>query len=84
MWHKTFYVVSLLVILVLTGNSLVWPSGWYLFILVIPLVLKGIADTFSKNNVVYNYPMIGHIRYLMEFISPEIRQHSKAIKVDHG
>lgn len=75
MWHKTFYVVSLLVLLILISVSLVWPSGWYLFILVIPLILKGIADTHSTNNVVYNYPVIGHIRYLMEFISPEIRQH---------
>lgn len=75
MWQRTFYVMSVLIGLSIFVASFFWPKIGYLYIGVIPLILLGIKDTYSKNNVLYNYPIIGHIRYLMEFISPEIRQY---------
>lgn len=75
MWQKQFYCISLLVILTLWAASLIWPKSVYFFIVIVPVILLGISDTFSKNNVLYNFPVIGHIRFLMEFISPEIRQY---------
>lgn len=75
MWQKNFYFISMLVILVLLSASVIWPKSLYFFIPIAPIFLLGIIDTFSKNNVLYNFPVIGHIRFLMEFISPEIRQY---------
>ena len=40
------------------------------------LVLLGWRDTHqSRHAVLRNYPIIGHIRFLLEFIRPEIRQY---------
>lgn len=75
MWQKTFYSIAFSVSLFLLALSFIWPSTLYFFILVIPLIGIGIADTYSRHNILYNYPVIGHIRYFMEFISPEIRQY---------
>jgi len=75
MWQKQFYIIAVFVFLVLFGLTWVWPKSAYFFIILIPIFILGIVDTFSLNNVLYNYPVIGHIRYLMEFISPEIRQY---------
>lgn len=40
------------------------------------MVGLGLHDVFNRNhNVLKNYPVVGHIRYLLEFISPEIHQY---------
>ncbi|KTD66884.1 glutamate synthase [Legionella steelei] len=75
MWQKHFYFISIALLLIVFVSSIFWASSLYFLILVIPLIIIGVADSFSKNNVLYNYPLIGHIRYVMEFISPEIRQY---------
>ena len=75
MWHKQFYIIAIFLLLIVA--ILAWFHPIYLnaYLILIPLIFVGIADTYSKNNVLYNYPVIGHIRYFMEFISPEIRQY---------
>ena len=46
------------------------------------LVLLGINDMRQRaRSVLRNYPVIGHLRYLLEFIRPEIRQYF--IESDH-
>lgn len=75
MWHRAFFCGSIITSFILIAISFIWPKALYLFILVIPIILLGIYDIFSRNNVLYNYPVIGHIRYMMEFVSPEIRQY---------
>jgi glutamate synthase domain-containing protein 2 len=45
-------------------------------VIVLPLLALGIFDIFvSRNNVLHNYPVLGHLRYMLEFISPEIHQY---------
>jgi hypothetical protein len=34
-----------------------------------------VYDIGSPGNLLANYPVIGHVRCMMEFISPEIRQY---------
>lgn len=75
MWQKQFYIISIILILVISFASFFIPAISYSFIILFPLIVLGLKDTTSKNNVLYNYPVIGHIRYMMEFISPEIRQY---------
>jgi hypothetical protein len=42
----------------------------------LPLVGVGLYDIFfSYSNVLSNYPLIGHLRYMLEFIRPELRQY---------
>jgi glutamate synthase domain-containing protein 2 len=54
------------------------PSGWawVLPLTFAALVLLGLRDTLQgTHSVLRNYPVIGHMRYLFEFIRPEIRQY---------
>jgi glutamate synthase domain-containing protein 2 len=40
------------------------------------LTLVGLMDaTQTKRSVLRNYPVIGHLRFMLEFIRPEIRQY---------
>jgi len=51
-------------------------TGGWIFLLCLALVLVGIYDLRqTKKSVLRNYPVIGHIRYMLEFIRPEIRQY---------
>ena len=53
-----------------------WPYALWFLVLLVPYIAVGIYDLFiSGRNVLRNYPVIGHIRYGLEFISPEIRQY---------
>ena len=55
---------------------LITPIAWYLFIIFGFLTLIGIYDCLqTKHAVLRNYPILGHIRFLLEFIRPEIRQY---------
>ena len=40
------------------------------------LVLTGLRDVVqTRHAILRNYPVIGHLRFLLEFIRPEIRQY---------
>ncbi len=49
---------------------------WWQWVLII-LALVAIRDVFfqKKHTISHNFPIIGHLRYLMENIGPEIRQY---------
>ncbi|MGB7182622.1 MAG: FMN-binding glutamate synthase family protein [Burkholderiaceae bacterium] len=52
-----------------------WVLGWWPA-LAIALSLVGFYDiTQRRHSVLRNYPVIGHMRYLLELIRPEIRQY---------
>jgi glutamate synthase domain-containing protein 2 len=73
---------SLAFLLCVAGTvlSLLWLHdsawGWALSAALGALALVGIADLLqAKRAVLRNYPIIGHLRYLLEAIRPEIRQY---------
>ena len=73
------YTVMLLSVLglVLSGFG-PWSMGVGLpiFILCALLVAVGIYDLRqSKRSILRNYPIIGHLRFMLEFVRPEIRQY---------
>lgn len=57
--------------------------GWLIpAAIFVPLALLGVYDLIQKKHAILrNYPVIGHIRFLMESIRPEIRQY--LIEGDH-
>lgn len=73
--YSTFYVALLGaaltgLIFVATGNAL-WA-----FLLFAALVVVGVHDLKqSSHAILRNYPILGHMRFLLEFIRPEIRQY---------
>jgi len=50
---------------------------WILGGVVVFVVVVGIYDIFiqRKHAVLHNYPVIGHMRYMLEMIGPELRQY---------
>ncbi|EEX11457.1 glutamate synthase [Ruegeria lacuscaerulensis ITI-1157] len=67
----TFVALPLTVIL-----GLFWPPVFWLLVLLVPYALVGLYDMLTtRHNVLNNYPVLGHFRYMLEFVSPEIRQY---------
>ena len=56
--------------------ALLFPYCWLLVGLVVALGLVGIYDVMQcKHAVLRNFPVVGHLRYLLEFVRPEISQY---------
>jgi len=75
MMRAAYYWISVLLLAAIGTAYVFWhPIAW-LLVLAVPYILIGLYDINSRHNVLRNYPVIGHLRYMMEFISPEIRQY---------
>ncbi|MGE4106002.1 MAG: FMN-binding glutamate synthase family protein [Bacteriovoracia bacterium] len=74
--RRTFYFVSA-VVFALTGLfALAWPSVLQSLIVTGPLFLLGLADALQRRQSIRrNFPLLGHFRYLLESIRPEIQQY---------
>jgi len=53
-----------------------WPSVLWFLLLFGPLILLGIHDMYqTKHSIKRNFPVIGNLRYILEFFRPEIMQY---------
>ena len=58
------------------GAGYYYPQVLWAFVVVGPLVLLGLCDVWQRDHTLLrNFPVIGHMRYLFESISPEIQQY---------
>ncbi len=72
----TVFALCLLLILPSLALALVWPGGWGLGAIFILLSLLGVRDLVqTRHSVQRAYPVIGHARWMIELIGPEIRQY---------
>lgn len=71
-WYLSFAVVLLTVGLIFV---MLHDTVWFLVFLT-PLIILWIYDiTQKKHTLLRNFPVLGHIRYILEFLRPEIRQY---------
>ncbi|WP_392384322.1 FMN-binding glutamate synthase family protein [Marinomonas primoryensis] len=69
-----FTTIVLLIFVVIIGIT-IWPFAFFI-ILFASLVLLGLYDLFqTKHTILRNFPVIGHMRYLLEMIGPELHQY---------
>ena len=63
--------------------ALLWGRWWWLMPVVAgALTLRGLLDVRQEpHSILRNYPVIGHMRFLLEYIRPEMRQYF--IEGDH-
>ena len=55
--------------------SLLGNISWWVWVLVLLLIIA-IRDVLQrKHTISHNYPLVGHIRYMLESIGPEMRQY---------
>lgn len=65
--------VSLVAVAVAT---LFWPLAAWALVVIVPVVVLGVIDLIQPRQAVRrNFPVIGHFRYLLELIRPEINQY---------
>ncbi len=78
----TAWLLSAVGTLLFTFTFVAFKMGGGLALLCLFLVALGWRDTHQqRHSVLRNYPVIGHLRFLMEFVRPEIRQYF--IENDH-
>lgn len=71
-WYLGFGVVILAVFLILV---MLHDARWFL-VFITPLIALWIYDiTQKKHTILRNFPVLGHSRFLLEFIRPEIQQY---------
>lgn len=76
-----FYMCIVLSVVLLALSAMNIVSIVWSFIPVL-LTILGLYDiTQKKHSVLYNYPIIGHVRYWVESVGPELRQY--IIESDH-
>jgi glutamate synthase domain-containing protein 2 len=68
---------AIVVLWVLSALQLVVGQASFMWVLLLSaLVLVGISDLQQTHHAILrNYPVIGHLRFLLEFIRPELRQY---------
>ncbi|WP_372882125.1 FMN-binding glutamate synthase family protein [Psychromonas sp.] len=74
---RKYFVFTIVFLLVLTGFlSFFWPFvSWFLLIL-LPVVALGVYDLRqTKHALRRNFPVLGHGRWVVEFIRPYLRQY---------
>lgn len=73
--YTAFITSVVLLIFSLLGAGVLGLSGWWP-LLFLSLSLVGLYDLQQQNHAILrNYPIIGHLRFMLEVIRPEIRQY---------
>ena len=74
--RRSFILLSIILPILTVLASLFWtPVLWFL-VLLLPVILIGYLDLRQRKKTLLRlYPVIGHFRYLLEFIRPEIQQY---------
>ncbi len=69
-----FTFIALLILGVIV-SIFIWPLPG-IIVMVALLIVIGLHDIFqTKHTILRNFPVIGHIRYLLEMVSPELHQY---------
>ncbi|WP_019616495.1 FMN-binding glutamate synthase family protein [Psychromonas ossibalaenae] len=74
--RKYFALTAVSSLVVIALLSLIWLSALWLFALALPLIITGIYDIHqSKHALLRNFPVIGRMRWVVEYIRPYLRQY---------
>lgn len=74
--RKLFLILSLLTVITIAAIAQFWPPVLWSLLLIVPLFARGVADMMQTQQAIRrNFPVLGHVRYLLEKIRPEINQY---------
>jgi glutamate synthase domain-containing protein 2 len=74
--RRVFVTLACAIVATVLGVGYLWPPALWSLLVIGPLVARGVADMVqTKQAVRRNFPVIGHLRYLLEKIRPEINQY---------
>lgn len=76
MIRKAFYALAATTLALIGVLSIFWIHALWALVVVGPFLLLGTHDVLQRrHSLLRNYPIIGHGRYLMEALRPEIQQY---------
>ena len=76
MMRVVFYVAASLSLGLVLAFAFKYPWVWWFMLLVGPYIILGVRDMLQyDHSLLRNYPVIGHGRYIMELLRPEIQQY---------
>ncbi len=71
-WYLAFGFVVVFFML----RAVVWGHDDWIPVFIIPLMIVGIYDVMqTKHTILRNFPILGHFRFMAEFVRPEIQQY---------
>lgn len=81
--RQGFFVLSIILLLLITAWSVWWPPVRWLYIPTLSLIGLGVYDMVQRRHTILRlYPVIGHIRFLFESVRKEIQQYFVESDVD--
>ncbi len=76
MVRNWFYGISAVLFALVGLIWLIWPPVLWSLVVLVPLFVLGLRDALqNKHTVLKNFPLIGHGRYIIESIRPELQQY---------
>lgn len=74
---RKYFILIVIIILIITSYLIFLNSIFIILgIVIYPLAILGLYDYFqTKHSITRNFPIIGHARYILESLGPEIRQY---------
>lgn len=77
LWSRTLFLICLLLATGLVLLLGIFDVRWFwLFVALGPLAAIGFSDMLqTRHTILRNFPLLGHFRYLLESIRPEIHQY---------
>jgi hypothetical protein len=71
-----FFIGSVIILILNAIISSIWPPVLWSMLVLGPVMVLGLFDAFQhKHAILRNFPVIGHFRYLLETIRPEMYQY---------
>jgi len=76
-WSRMVFILySMVAVLLVILFGRITYYAYFLFVVVAPLVIIGIADMLqTRRALLRNFPLLGHFRYMLESVRPEIQQY---------
>ena len=76
MRRKHFFISTFVVFTTVGAFSVVWPATLWVMVILGPLAVLGFYDAFQRTHAILrNYPIVGHGRYMLESLRPELHQY---------
>jgi glutamate synthase domain-containing protein 2 len=76
MVRRLFWIISSIVFVLVAWIASYWPHILHSLIILVPLFLLGLYDIVQRPvNILRLFPVIGHLRYLLLGIRPQIQQY---------
>ena len=74
--RNVYILLSILIPVLIITIGIKWPAAYWSFVIVGPLLLLGSWDLLQRKHTILRlYPVIGHFRYMFEYVRPEIQQY---------